>query len=185
MKFFCAFIVCALLCLDSTAFADSLLAELSHRAETVEKLSGTFIQARQLTVLPLALESEGTFEFNRNEGLIWQTLKPNRQLLRITEQGVMLEGSNTVLAGSAGLAPVLLAVFSGQLNQLEELFTIQSSGDPQDWQLTMAPVSEATAAYIQAVSIRGAKNLEHLEIIEPGGDGTFIDFTVFSETRSQ
>ena len=165
--------------------ADPLLDQLAEDVASVSEMSGTFSQARQLAVLPLPLESSGNFRFDRQEGLVWQTLEPDDATLLITEQGVFQNNSETALSGSSGLAAVLLAIFSGQLERLSQQFSINTSGSLQDWQLLLTPLSESVAAHIESIRISGAETLNQVKISEPDGGWTRVDFVVDSLSRSR
>ncbi len=55
----------------------------------------------------------------------------------------------------AGLQASFGALLAGDLTLLEQAYHLQASGSPQQWQLLLTPKSQALAARVRAVTLRG------------------------------
>lgn len=159
---------------SSLEAADTLLSELASRAEKVESLSGSFVQQRFVSVLPLPLLSEGFFKYHQAEGVEWQTVTPLESKIIITGSGLQLEDGSSFTVGSGGFSKALLAIFSGRFDLLREHFTILSKGDISLWELELTPRSELVAGKIASILISGKETTEKVVITETNGDVSSI-----------
>jgi outer membrane lipoprotein-sorting protein len=163
---------------DNTHF----LHQLEQQNSAIQLISGTFTQAKTLSILPAPLFSSGSFVFQPNTGLQWNTVAPIKSSLVLNQQGVQLNGkvatqpnaqvNNT---GQATVTALFLAVIGGDLNQLRNYFDIKPvSTDIQNWRLQLTPKTKQLAAHIKQITIHGASNTERLVIFEANGDKTDI-----------
>jgi len=161
---------------------DSLLGSLSSKARNIESFSGTFIQHRKIVVLPLALDSEGTFSYHHQSGMVWTTLQPVQSTITISSQGIQTEDTNSVnrTIGSPQIAKALLGLFSGKLESLSEQFNIIASGNITDWRLQLKPKNDLLAAEITSIDIRGKEITESVSIADANGDKSDLTFKTHS-----
>ena len=176
MKFICMLLI--FVCLPVSA-ENSLLEVLSNKAKSIESFSGTFIQQRKITVLPLPLISAGEFSYHYQTGMVWHTLKPIQSKIYITDQHIQTENieSTSHAAGSTQLAKTLLGLFSGDFQSLSKQFNIEVKGDNSQWHLHLTPKNQLVANQIKFIDIRGKETTESVAIADANGDHTDLVFT--------
>lgn len=165
---------------------DTLLSVLSARNQSITAIHGRFEQHKTIAVLPLPLRSSGRFDFQRGAGIHWQFEQPIDSTLRITAQGIQWaeqpqQTADTAASTMAG--SIFLGLISGDMETIANLFEIQAAGQPRRWALTLRPLSDALAAYIDRIVLSGAELTERVLVIEHNGDRTRIDFTADAVTR--
>ena len=131
--------------------AQQLLPQLQH----LNSLEGEFSQQRHIRVLSLPLISTGSFNYKRGQGLIWETLTPIQNRVEISPgQGIVMTNNREAvqtIASSQFLAEIFLAVFSGDMRQIETLFTIENQSkekQPSDnhWTCYLLQMTNASPA---------------------------------------
>lgn len=138
------------------------LVALSQKLNLGETVRGHFVQSRQLKVLKKPLISQGQFIFDKEQGLIWQQIKPfesllilkDKQLIQRDSQGrvqVSKADASASAAAMGDLLPSLVrAMLGGDISGLSENFelhflitdklnTEKLSPDGQ-WQLGLTPI---------------------------------------------
>ena len=158
---------------DRTA-TEALLAVLANRAEQIDSLQGKFQQQKQLQGLPLPLTATGNFSYSQHQGLNWHTLSPIDSQLQIGNKSASNAGTLGSNTNASLVADIFIAVVRGDLRQLQQYFTIQSSGDTAHWRLRLTPIKETLASYLSYIDVAGAELTEQLYIAEAGGDTTSI-----------
>ena len=158
---------------DRTA-TETLLAVLANRAEQIDSLQGKFQQQKQLQGLPLPLTASGNFSYSQDQGLNWHTLSPVNSQLQIGNKPAVNAGTLDSNTNASLVANIFIAVVRGDLRQLQQYFTIQSSGDTAHWRLRLTPIKETLASYLSYIDVAGAELTEQLYIAEAGGDTTSI-----------
>lgn len=152
---------------------------VAHLA-AVSELAGSFRQERHLQDLSLPLISTGRFQYQREAGLVWHTETPFDSTLTIQPDGTITRqtgnGSQS-LPTPPGLASVFLAVFSGDLQALAQLFRIREVDTGQGWQLILEPRGSSANA-IDTIELSGSDHVERIHMRETGGDSTLIELNV-------
>ncbi|MDV7341029.1 outer membrane lipoprotein carrier protein LolA [Terasakiella sp. A23] len=152
-----------------------------------EGLAGTFSQKRYLAGFDRAIESNGTYSFDREIGLFWKTLTPFATTLVINETGMMqsVDGQETMkisldqFPALKTLHDVLSLSMLGRWDVLEEKFGTKLVPDADGWTLSFDAPADAP---FKSVFLKGGLYLDRLEIIKPQEDKdeiTFADQTVF------
>lgn len=155
--------------------AEDLIDQLSVRAGAIDFMQGKFVLQRQISALPLPLESYGTFEYSKLKGINWKTLAPVVSLINISEHGILSDDIQRHQVGTDQFAVALLGIFSGDLSGLQNQFSISAIGSLDKWQLTLEPSNPAIAARIVNIRISGAENTESIQIEEANRDNTVIN----------
>ncbi|MGI9287729.1 MAG: LolA family protein [Pseudomonadales bacterium] len=168
----------------TAAADDDLLAELANRAGENENVAGSFTQQKNIQGLPLALESAGSFNYSKREGVIWHTTSPLDSVLNISAAGLRYDNGEPV-QGSSILAEMLLGVFTGDLSQLTQYFTIEVSGKPLAWRIVLAPQSATVAEQVKQITMTGAHFTQRITIIEASGDTTEISLQVQQDNDAE
>ncbi|MEN0038228.1 MAG: outer membrane lipoprotein carrier protein LolA [Cellvibrio sp.] len=171
--------------------ADTLLAQLAQRSQQIQSLEGTFAQQKTIAVLPVPLSSNGRFSFEQGKEVVWETLMPVQSRLTLTPGGISFadakgEQKTPAQAQQAGaeiVAKIFMGVIAGELDSLQDYFTLAATGTATDWQIRLVPRSANLSAYIASIELRGGEYTEHLDIAEANGDKTYIVFTTNKVVR--
>jgi hypothetical protein len=146
-------------------------------------LCGRFEQKKQLVGLKNAVSSSGRFCVVADKGVLWRTLKPFPNTLRLTrDEIVQLRGDQVALRLEAKKEPtvrlinrVLFALLAGDLEQLEKLFKIDGSVQNHAWSVTLKAREPGLATAIGSIALKGGAYVKSITIDEPSGDRTSID----------
>lgn len=160
--------------------AGDLIDQLSDRAAGLVSIKGQFKVQRQIAVLPLPLESEGHFEYSKDNGIYWETLIPIASALHITENGVSVDGVQRHQLGVGQFAQALLDIFSGDIEGLEDNFSISAVGHLKQWEIILKPNNSGVTARLVAIRIFGSDNIESIQILEANQDCMTIDLVTES-----
>jgi Outer membrane lipoprotein carrier protein LolA len=150
-------------------------------------LCGRFDQKKQLVGLKNAVRSSGRFCVIADKGVLWRTLQPFPNTLRLTrDEIVQLRGDQVALRLDAKQEPtvrlintVLFALLAGDLGELEKLFEIHGSIQDNAWSVTLKAREAGLAKAVGSIALEGGAYVRKMTIHEPGGDRTSIDFAAF------
>jgi hypothetical protein len=181
---------------ESEAGADAaLLAQLAARSQEIQSLDGHFEQHKTIVVLPVPLASNGRFSFEQGKEVIWETLVPVHSRLTLTPGGISFADAKgeqktsaqgqaqAQQAGAEIVAKIFMGVIAGELDSLQDYFTLNATGTAADWHIQLVPRSANLSAYIASIELRGGEYTEHLDIAEANGDKTHIVFTTDKVVR--
>ncbi|MCS6260225.1 outer membrane lipoprotein carrier protein LolA [Shewanella baltica] len=179
------------------------LVALSQKLNLGETVRGHFVQSRQLKVLKKPLISQGQFIFDKEQGLIWQQIKPfesllilkDKQLIQRDSQGrvqVSKADASASAAAMGDLLPSLVrAMLGGDISGLSEnfelhfLITDRLSPDGQ-WKLGLTPKDPLMKKAIANMVLEGSDVLQSLVLLSAAPnvtpqDMTRIDFSALSQ----
>jgi hypothetical protein len=147
-------------------------------------MCGRFEQKKQLVGLKNAVRSSGRFCVVADKGVLWRTLQPFPNTLRLTrDEIVQLRGDQVALRLEAKKEPtvrlintVLFALLAADLRQLEELFEIDGSVQNNAWSVTLKAREPGLLRAIGSIAVKGGAYVKSITIDEPSGDRTSIDF---------
>lgn len=170
---------------------DKLLTQLAQRSQEIQSLEGTFAQQKTIAVLPVPLSSNGRFSFEQGKEVVWETLMPVQSRLTLTPKGISFAGAKgeqktsaqAQQAGAEIVAKIFMGVIAGELDSLQDYFTLRATGTTAEWQIHLVPRSGNLSAYIANIELRGGEYTEHLDIAEANGDKTYIVFTTDKVVR--
>jgi len=153
------------------------------------QLCGRFDQTKHLTGMKKPLASNGRFCVVAGKGVLWRTLKPFPNTLRLTRDEIVhFQGERVTMRLEAKQEPtvrminsVLFSLLSGELSQLETLFDVDGSVDGATWKVALKAKQPALAKAIGAISLDGGAHVKNIHIDEASGDKTDI---VFSEIKT-
>ncbi|MES2324264.1 MAG: outer membrane lipoprotein carrier protein LolA [Pseudomonadota bacterium] len=152
------------------------------------QLCGRFDQTKHLTGMKKPLASNGRFCVVAGKGVLWRTLKPFPNTLRLTRDEIVhFQGERVTMRLEAKQEPtvrminsVLFSLLSGELSQLETLFDVDGSVEGATWKVALKAKQPALAKAIGAISLDGGAHVKNIHIDEASGDKTDI---VFSEIK--
>jgi hypothetical protein len=144
--------------------ADWALADLMQSLALKKSGKASFVEKKYISVLDQPLESSGELSFEAPDRLEKRTLKPHPEVL-------LLEGDSLTVTlhdkrplylrlqkhpEVAALVDSIRATLSGDLAALEKNYSIQFTGVPNKWQLTLTPLQKAVAKVVSQIRIGGA-----------------------------
>jgi hypothetical protein len=152
-------------------------------------MCGRFDQTKQLAGMKKPLASQGRFCVVAGKGVLWRTIKPFPNTLRLTKDEIVhFQGERVAMRLDAKQEPtvrminsVLFSMLSGDLGQLETLFEVDGSADAASWKVALKARQPALAKAIGAIALEGGAYVKTINIDEASGDHTVI---VFSEIKS-
>lgn len=162
----------------------AVLASTTDTLKSAAAVQGGFEQQVFLQGLPKPLQSTGRFLVARGLGVDWHTLTPFDAEILLTSAALIQRSGNgktqTLISGQrAGLAAVersFNAMFTLNLDQLAQRFSLYGTQQAGGWTLGLKPRGKALAAQLQAVVLVGAKQPQQVTLYKPNGDRTQICF---------
>jgi hypothetical protein len=148
-------------------------------------LCGRFDQTKQLAGMKKPLLSHGRFCVVKGKGVLWRTLKPFPNTLRLTRDEIVhLQGDRVAMRMDAKSEPVvrmingvLFSLLGGDLAQLDKLFEVDGTADKDAWQVALKAREPALAKAIGAINLEGGAYVKRIEMNEAAGDKTSIVFS--------
>jgi hypothetical protein len=183
MKRLITLVFVALLCEAANAAAP--VARIQAMLAKPGQLCGRFDQNKHLAGMKKPLASNGRFCVVAGKGVLWRTLKPFPNTLRLTRDEIVhFQGERMAMRLDARQEPtvrminsVLFSLLAGDLGQLETLFEVDGSADANSWKVSLKARSPALAKAIGAIALDGGAYVRNIVIIEAGGDRTEIVFS--------
>lgn len=182
----------ALLLAAAVAAADPApdpgLADLMRRMASTPGVEARFREVRELALLAAPLESRGWLYFVPPDRLARFTLEPAFSALvaegdRVRfregeeEEAIDLSGSPTARV----FVDHVVALWSGDLERLEALYTTEFEVDGPRWELSLAPRRAPLDRFVARIALRGdERGLREIAIDSRDGDRTT---TFFEDTR--
>lgn len=146
--------------------ADTLAERLAANAPQC----GRFEQSRWLADLETRLDSRGYFQ-RQDDALVWQTIAP------VKDRVVLSEDNDDLPLSFQVMTPVFTGLLSGDWQALERHFTIELSGQLEDWQANLAPSEAAVAERLSRLVVNGDQQVERVELEFADGDRLELKLT--------
>ena len=145
-------------------------------------LTGEFQQRRELSEIPVPLQSYGQFIYWRDHGMYWETSKPfysaqtytPEDIIQWQAPGVALDTAPGMIERQIG--QIMVGLFSGDLSRLESFFTATVTGSEDDWRIHFKPSAGSIQNVINHIELQGQTLVNTLSIETANGDLTRIDF---------
>lgn len=179
----------------ASAFALTLAAVGAHAAVPVAKIQamlakpkamcGRFDQSKTLAGMKKPLAANGRFCVVQDKGVLWRTLQPFPNTLRLTKSEIVhYQGDRVAMRLDAKTEPtvrminqVLFSLLAGDLAQLEQLFKVDGTVGADSWNVTLEAREPALAKAIGTIKLDGGAYVNHIVISEASGDRTSIVFS--------
>ncbi len=180
------FLIAALLSLaGACAQAAAPVAKIQSMLAKPDVLCGRFDQTKQLAGMKKPLLSHGRFCVVKGKGVLWRTLKPFPNTLRLTRDEIVhLQGERVAMRMDAKSEPVvrmingvLFSLLGGDLAQLDKLFEVDGAADKDAWRVALKAREPALAKAIGAIELEGGAYVKRIEMHEAAGDRTSIVFS--------
>ena len=152
-------------------------------------LCGRFDQSKQLVGLKKPLASNGRFCVVADKGVLWRTLQPFPNTVRLTRDEIVhMQENRVTMRLDAKQEPavrlinsVLFALLAGDLDQIEKLFEIDGYIHDNLWKVTLKAREPALAKALSNVVLDGGAYVKNITISETSGDRNSI---LFSEIQT-
>lgn len=147
--------------------------------------AGDFVQQKHLKILNRPFITKGKYQYNKEAGLIWQTISPSQSELNISSEGVFevsSDGNKKLLTNDTRFSQLLLAIFGGDQEQLLAQFEVSSS----EGKTVLVPIDEQVSALFSDITLTLDKNtISEINLNEPNGNSTLILLTPNSDEKVQ
>lgn len=143
-----------------------------------DKIEGNFTQTKIIKDFPLPFKSSGTFKIVKSKKLIWSSLKPVRERIKIDENGLfILDENNTWIKSKQDINKgVFLDLLSLNEKSLNKMFTSELSGDMSSWSLLLKPKENLLKQIFDNIKLSGDEVIRELNINEKRGDKSIVKF---------
>lgn len=148
-------------------------------------MCGRFDQTKQLAGMKKPLPANGRFCVVQDKGVLWRTLQPFPNTLRLTRGEIVhYQGDRVSMRLDAKTEPtvrminqVLFALLAGDLAQLETLFVVDGTVGKDSWDVTLTAREPALAKAIGTIKLDGGAYVKNIVMSEASGDRTTIVFS--------
>ena len=148
-------------------------------------LCGRFDQTKQLAGLKNPLRSNGRFCVVPEKGVLWRSLQPFANTLRLTrEEIVQWQGERVAMRLNAKQEPtvriinsLMFSILAGDLAQLEKYFDAEGVAADGAWSVKLKARDAGVAKTISAIALDGGAYVKNIAIDEANGDRTRIVFS--------
>ena len=179
------FMACSMVFASMPLWAGAPVAEIQSMLAKPEVLCGHFDQTKQLTGLKKPMVSNGRFCVVADKGVLWRTLQPFPNTVRLTRDEIVhLQGGRVTMRLDAKQEPavrmvnsVLFALLAGDLGQIEKVFEVDGAIQNNSWRVTLKAREPALARAVSSVALEGGEHVKNITISEPSGDRTSIVFS--------
>lgn len=160
-------------------------AKIQAMLEKPQILCGRFDQSKQLAGMKKPLISHGRFCVANGKGVLWSTLHPFPNTLRLSGDAIVqMQGQRVAMRLDARQEPavrtintILFSLLAGDLAALDTLFDGEGAVDGKRWSAALKARDPALAKVIAGVAVEGNGFVRNLVIYEASGDRTSIAFS--------
>ncbi|HEX7982646.1 MAG TPA: outer membrane lipoprotein carrier protein LolA [Duganella sp.] len=178
-------LLAAALALFNPAQAAAPVARIQAMLAKPAIMCGRFDQTKQLAGMKKPLASNGRFCVVAGKGVLWRTLQPFPNTLRLTRDEIVnYQGDRVAMRLDAKTEPtvrminnVLFSLLSGDLGQLESLFEVDGTVDANSWNVALKARQAALDKAIGTIKLDGGAYVKNIVMSESGGDKTSIVFS--------
>ncbi|GGI54290.1 LolA family protein [Oxalicibacterium solurbis] len=179
------FLVVAMTLIANLSQAAAPISEIQSMLDKPQVLCGRFDQVKKLSGMKKPLSSNGRFCVVTGKGVLWRTLHPFPDTLKLTKDEIIhYQGDRVAMRLDANQEPtvrtinsVLFSLLSGDLSQLETLFDVEGNTDKKAWRVTLRAKQPALAKVIGAITLKGDSRVQSVHFDEASGDTTDIVFS--------
>ncbi|MDY0973660.1 outer membrane lipoprotein carrier protein LolA [Massilia sp. CFBP9012] len=177
--------IAALVLGAGAAQAAAPVAQIQAMLAKPEQLCGRFDQTKRLAGMKKPLLSNGRFCVVAGKGVLWRTLKPFPNTLRLKRDEIVhLQGERVAMRLDASQEPtvrmingVLFSLLGGDLGQLDSLFEVDGSVSGDAWKVALKARNAALARAVGAIALEGGAYVRSIQMVEQSGDRTEIVFS--------
>jgi len=181
------FFAIILMMITASTFAQTAapIAEIQSILEKPKIMCGRFDQTKLLVGINKPLLSNGRFCVVADKGILWRTLYPFPNTLRLTQDEIIqTQGKQTTMRMDATQEPVvrmtntvLFSLLAGDFSQLDKIFILNSHIENSHWHVNLKAREPGLAKVIGNISLEGDQHVKKVNIQESNGDKTMIIFS--------
>jgi outer membrane lipoprotein-sorting protein len=161
--------------------------KFSESSKNTQTIEATFTQEKNLSVLSEKIISRGNFLFKKENKLRWEYTDPFRYLI-LLNNGIMViqdedKKSKVDIRNNKMLTEInsiIIGCVQGNIFRDEKKFRSSIYESSNSYMVKLKPLDRALSEYLSEIRIFFNKNtlaVSRLEIHEPSGDYTRIDFS--------
>jgi hypothetical protein len=166
------------------AHAAAPVAQIQAMLAKPDQLCGRFDQTKRLAGMKKPLVSTGRFCVVAGKGVLWRTLKPFPNTLRLKRDEIVhMQGDRVAMRLDVSQEPtvrmingVLFSLLAGDLGQLDSLFEVNGSVTGETWKVNLKARNAALARAVGAIALEGGAYVRAIQMVEESGDRTEIVF---------
>ena len=182
----------------SLAFGQGLLTEMKNPAVFKQKFSeatgktqtieASFIQVKSLSVISEKIITKGRFLFKKEKKLRWEYTDPFHYLIIINNETMFVQDEEKKIRVDirankmfAEINSIIIGCIQGNLFNDEKKFLSSFFENRNSYMVKLKPLASNLKDYLSEIRIFFDKNdftVTRLEMHEPSGDYTNIDFSV-------
>lgn len=155
-----------------------VLAQLGQHA----RVRASFVQTRENPALAQPQISRGQLLFVAGQGMLWQVQTPYTESIalthgrssRVDDQGRAIASGND--RGVAQVSQMLDSLLSGQPDEALRQFSVEASGNLQQWTLSFTPRQSRMARVLRKIELHGDAFLQAIHLDMQNGESTAIQF---------
>jgi outer membrane lipoprotein-sorting protein len=169
----------------ASAHAAAPVAKIQAMLAKPSIMCGRFDQTKQLAGMKKPLASNGRFCVVAGKGVLWRTLQPFPNTLRLTRDEIVnYQGDRVAMRLDAKTEPtvrminnVLFSLLSGDLGQLDSLFEVDGTVDVNSWAVALKARQPGLEKAIGTIKLEGGNYVRNIVMSQAGGDTTNIVFS--------
>ena len=148
-------------------------------------LCGRFNQVKELVGLKKPVTTSGRFCVVSGKGILWRSLEPFPNTLRITRNEIVeFRGAKVATRLDGAREPkvqmingLLFSLLAGDIGQLENFFQVDATIHDNSWNARLMAREKAMASVISQIALEGDVFVKKIVISEVSGDRTEIIFS--------
>lgn len=163
----------------------SLKSKISNMSNQTNSIESDFIQLKNLSMLSEKITSKGHFWFQKQNNLRWEYSEPYKYTIVINKDKILIKDENKVKKYDMNsnkvfkeINDIMISCINGDILNSNK-FKIQYFENDKTYKLELIPGNKAMKESLKKINMYFDKNVTSvikLDMIEPGGDITTIDF---------
>ena len=142
-----------------------------------------FIKVRKLKIMTRPFKTSGKVLFLAEKGLVWETLKPLRNVLFISNSGVgqldietkeLVKIENPVVKSASIVFVSIISLDLGKIKKIFKIEVLELVNGVHRYKLL--PKDESIKRAIKQIEIKGKQRVEEILILENSGDSIQVLF---------
>lgn len=179
------FPIAALQAATLNADHQQVLVNISDNIKQFSVIHSDFTQSKKIKALKRPLLTKGHVIYSRDNGILWQILKPfqmhyilgEETIVEVSASGRRKEKQVGDVPGLAQVGRVFRAMLGVDTAALDQYFHMQVSGDATQWTLMLTPKQAQLAQALSLITLSGQQYIETIALNEAGGDVTTLTFS--------
>jgi outer membrane lipoprotein-sorting protein len=160
--------------------------KINLMAQNTNSIESDFVQVKDLSALTEKVTSKGHFRFRKENLLRWEYTTPYKYMIVINKDKIVIRdetkttrydmNSNKVFKE---INDLMIASVQGNILKSGKFRVVFLEGE-KDYKLELYPIAKGMKESLQKINMyfdKAVSSVVKLEMVEPSGDSTLIDFT--------